>query len=48
MTRRKIIEYCLTFSAAYEDYPFDVAVDERAFDLIAPIYYEARRQRLIL
>lgn len=29
-TRRKIIEYCLTFPAAYEDYPFDEAADDNA------------------
>lgn len=23
MTRRELIDYCLTFTAAYEDYPFD-------------------------
>jgi len=23
MTRQEIIDYCLTFPAAYEDYPFD-------------------------
>ena len=23
MTKRELIEYCLTFPAAYEDYPFD-------------------------
>jgi predicted DNA-binding protein (MmcQ/YjbR family) len=30
MTRREIIEYCLTLPAAYEDYPFDAVVDENA------------------
>ena len=27
MTRQKIIGYCLTFPAAYEDYPFDDITD---------------------
>jgi predicted DNA-binding protein (MmcQ/YjbR family) len=30
MTRQDIIDYCLTFPAAYEDYPFDVTADENA------------------
>ncbi|MDR1322797.1 MAG: MmcQ/YjbR family DNA-binding protein [Gracilibacteraceae bacterium] len=30
MTRREVIEYCLTFLTAYEDYPFDVVVDDNA------------------
>jgi predicted DNA-binding protein (MmcQ/YjbR family) len=30
MTRQGIIEFCLTFPATYEDYPFDVVVDENA------------------
>jgi predicted DNA-binding protein (MmcQ/YjbR family) len=30
MTRQDIIDYCLTFPTAYEDYPFDVVVDENA------------------
>ena len=29
-TRREIIEYCMTFPAVYEDYPFDEAADENA------------------
>ena len=27
MTRREIIDYCMTFPAAYEDYPFDGIAD---------------------
>ncbi|MDR0951497.1 MAG: MmcQ/YjbR family DNA-binding protein [Oscillospiraceae bacterium] len=27
MTRRELIKYCLTFPAAYEDYPFDPVKD---------------------
>jgi predicted DNA-binding protein (MmcQ/YjbR family) len=30
MTRQDVIDYCLTFPAVYEDYPFDVAADENA------------------
>jgi predicted DNA-binding protein (MmcQ/YjbR family) len=30
MTRQDIIDYCLTFPVAYEDYPFDMAADENA------------------
>lgn len=30
MTRQDIIDFCLTFPAAYEDYPFDEAVDENS------------------
>ena len=33
-TRREIIEYCLTFPAAYEDYPFDEAADDNAITVI--------------
>jgi predicted DNA-binding protein (MmcQ/YjbR family) len=29
-TRRELIDYCLTFPFAYEDYPFDELVDENA------------------
>jgi predicted DNA-binding protein (MmcQ/YjbR family) len=28
MTRRELIEYCLTMPLAYEDYPFDGVTDE--------------------
>lgn len=31
MTRREIIDFCLTFPAAYEDYPFDEVADESAW-----------------
>ncbi|MDR1111178.1 MAG: MmcQ/YjbR family DNA-binding protein [Deltaproteobacteria bacterium] len=30
MTRRELIDFCLTFPAAYEDYPFDTVADENA------------------
>jgi predicted DNA-binding protein (MmcQ/YjbR family) len=30
MTRRELIDFCLTFPAAYEDYPFDITADENA------------------
>jgi predicted DNA-binding protein (MmcQ/YjbR family) len=30
MTRQEIIDYCLTFPAAYEDYPFDEVADDNA------------------
>ena len=30
MTRREIIDYCLTLPGAYEDYPFNEVVDETA------------------
>jgi predicted DNA-binding protein (MmcQ/YjbR family) len=30
MTRQDIIDFCLTFPAVYEDYPFDALVDENA------------------
>ena len=30
ITRRQIIEYCLTLPQVYEDYPFDEVVDEHA------------------
>ena len=29
-TRQEIIDYCLTFVGAYEDYPFDKVIDENA------------------
>jgi predicted DNA-binding protein (MmcQ/YjbR family) len=31
MTRQELIDYCLTFPAAYEDYPFDELVDGGAW-----------------
>lgn len=31
MTRREIIEFCLTLPSAYEDYPFDDVVDDGAW-----------------
>jgi len=31
MTRSELIEYCLTFSNVYEDYPFDDVIDESAW-----------------
>jgi len=30
MTRQELIDLCLTFPAAYEDYPFDDVLDENA------------------
>ena len=30
MTRQEIIDLCLTFAGAYEDYPFDNVIDENA------------------
>ena len=34
MTRRELIEYCLTRSHSYEDYPFDSIVDDRAWTVM--------------
>ena len=34
MTRDELIEYCLTFPFAYEDYPFDAAVDDGAWTVM--------------
>ena len=31
MTRKEIIEYCLTLPGAYEDYPFDKVLDDSAW-----------------
>ena len=31
MTRRELIDFCLTFPAAYEDYPFDSIADAGAW-----------------
>ena len=31
MTRRELIDYCLTFPLAYEDYPFDDVADAGAW-----------------
>lgn len=34
MTRQDIIDYCLTFPAAYEDYPFDSIADPGAWTVM--------------
>ncbi len=34
MTRREIIDFCLTFPAAYEDYPFDGIADPGAWTVM--------------
>ncbi len=34
MTRRKLIDFCLTFPAAYEDYPFDDVIDSSAWTVM--------------
>ena len=34
MTRREIIGFCLTFPAAYEDYPFDSIADAGAWSVM--------------
>ena len=34
MTRQEIIEYCMTFPAAYEDYPFDSIADPGAWTVM--------------
>ena len=34
MTRRELIDYCLTFPFAYEDYPFDNIVDAGAWTVM--------------
>jgi predicted DNA-binding protein (MmcQ/YjbR family) len=34
MTRRELVEYCLSFPAAYEDYPFDDVKDGGAWTVM--------------
>ena len=34
MTRRELIDFCLTFPAAYEDYPFDDITDAGAWTVM--------------
>ncbi len=34
MTRRDIIDFCLSFPAAYEDYPFDDIIDSGAWTVM--------------
>ena len=34
MTRQELTEYCLTFPAAYEDYPFDDITDEKRWTVM--------------
>jgi len=34
MTRQTLIDYCLTFPAAYEDYPFDDIIDPGAWTVM--------------
>ncbi|MDR1704906.1 MAG: MmcQ/YjbR family DNA-binding protein [Clostridiales bacterium] len=41
MTRRELIDFCLTFPAAYEDYPFDDLADIGAWTVMR---YRANRK----
>jgi predicted DNA-binding protein (MmcQ/YjbR family) len=34
MTRQELIDFCLTFPAAYEDYPFDDSIDSSAWTVM--------------
>lgn len=34
MTRRELINYCLTFPSVYEDYPFDDIIDDGAWTVM--------------
>ena len=34
MTRRELVDFCLTFPAAYEDYPFDDIADAGAWTVM--------------
>lgn len=34
MTRKELIEFCLTFPAVYEDYPFDTVADANAWTVM--------------
>jgi len=34
MTRQELIDFCLTFPASYEDYPFDDIIDAAAWTVI--------------
>jgi predicted DNA-binding protein (MmcQ/YjbR family) len=34
MTRRELINFCLTYPAAYEDYPFDDIIDSGAWTVM--------------
>ena len=34
MTRKDLIDFCLTFPAAYEDYPFDDVADDGAWTVM--------------
>ena len=34
VNRKELIDFCLTFPAAYEDYPFDDVIDETAWTAI--------------
>lgn len=34
MTRRELIDYCLSLPLAYEDYPFDDVVDDGAWTVM--------------
>lgn len=34
MTRRELIDFCLTFPFSYEDYPFDEVVDDHAWTVM--------------
>lgn len=34
MTRKELIKYCLEFPSVYEDYPFDIVIDENAWTVM--------------
>lgn len=34
MTRQELVDYCLTFPAAYEDYPFDKIADDNPWTVM--------------
>ena len=34
MTRKELIQYCLKFPSVYEDYPFDIIIDENAWTVM--------------
>ena len=45
MTRQSLIDFCLTFPAAYEDYPFDDITDPGKWTVLRSAINDKRKSR---